>query len=128
MRRSLAVVSILGLAAGCTGSVGGTRTHDPEADRVAVESLANRLAESISRLDAEGAAEGVRRDSSVVYVTDGDVIRGVDYVSTLASFYSRLDSLQFEWTRKEISFDSGQTERRDVGICSGHLHSGLPAK
>jgi uncharacterized protein (TIGR02246 family) len=71
---------------------------------VAVAELADRLAERISRLDAEGAAESVRRDTSVVYVSDGNVIRGVDYVSTLASFYSTLDSLQFEWARKEISF------------------------
>lgn len=104
MWRSIAFFSVLGLATGCTSSEGGTQTRDAEADRVAIESLANRLAESISRLDADGAAEGVRRDSSVVYVSDGNVIRGVDYVSTLESFYSTLDSLQFEWARKEISF------------------------
>ncbi|MGD2122967.1 MAG: nuclear transport factor 2 family protein [Gemmatimonadota bacterium] len=104
MRRSVVLFAILGLVTGCTGPDGGTQDREHDSDRVAVETLADRLAESITRLDAEGAAEGVPRDSSVVYVSDGDVIRGVDYISTLASFYSGLDSLQFQWTRKEISF------------------------
>ena len=104
MWRSIAVFSILGLGVGCAKYDGEVRGRDPEQDRVAIESLANRLAESISRLDAEGAAEGIPRDSTVVYVSDGSVYRGVDYVPTLESFYSDLDSLQFDWTRTEISF------------------------
>ena len=106
MWRSTAVFSILVLAGGCTTSEEEPTNRDPDQDRLAVESLANRLAENISRLDAEGAAEGVGRDSSVVYVTDGQIVRGVDYVQELESLYSNLDSLQFEWTRTEISFPS----------------------
>jgi hypothetical protein len=109
MWRSIAVFLILGLVVGCGSSDQESVTRDPDADRAAIEGLANRLEKRISDLDAEGASEGVRRDSSVVYVSNGTVIRGVDYVPTLQSYYSTLDSLQFVWTRTEISFPTPTT-------------------
>ena len=109
MCRSVAIFLILGLAGGCTVSEEESTSRDSNQDRAAIEGLANRLAESISRLDAEGAAEGVRRDSSVVYVSNGSVILGVDYVHRLESYYSTQDSLEFNWTRTEISFPTPTT-------------------
>ena len=62
----------------------------------------DRLASAVSRRDAQAVAEGVLLDSGVVYVSDGRVIRGYEYIPVLAEFYGGLASLDFGWRWKEV--------------------------
>lgn len=109
MRRCLAVALCLSTLAGCGRAHSGRRSRDAKADHAAIDSLTNRLAAAVSRRDAQGAAEGVTPDSSVVYISDGHMIRGFDYIRVLSEFYATVDSLEFRWTRKELSFPTPET-------------------
>ncbi len=109
MRTRLLVAGLLAslTACGAQGEAGDQR--DRAADLATVERITDRLAESISRLDAEGAALDFALDGSIAYISDGRVIRGVEYIDVLSSFYSSVDSLQFEWTEKEIWFPTPES-------------------
>jgi hypothetical protein len=69
-----------------------------------VDSITNRLAVAISNRNAEAAAEYVPRDERIVYVSNGFPIRGNEYIAILSNFYQNLDSLSFNWDKKEFSF------------------------
>jgi hypothetical protein len=69
-----------------------------------VDSITNRLAVAISNRNAEAAAEYVPRDERIVYVSNGVPIRGNEYIEILSNFYQNLDSLSFNWDKKEFSF------------------------
>lgn len=63
----------------------------------AIAALLDSIAMSISMRDADAIAERMPRDSSVVYVTDGVALRGVDLRNALREFYGGLHALSFRW-------------------------------
>ena len=69
-----------------------------------VDSLTNRLAIAVSNRNAEAAAEYVPRDERIVYVSNGQPIRGNEYIAILSNLYQNIDSLSFNWDKKEFSF------------------------
>ncbi len=79
------------------------------ADRRTLSELMDEMARNVSRRDARALARDVPRDSSIIYISDGSVIRGRDFEAVLKSFYAGLDSLEFVWTRKDISFPAPQS-------------------
>ena len=84
--------------------------RDLAADTDSVTAVLTRLAAAISSRDAvAAAADGVPTDSTIAYISDGMVIRGVDYVPVLQRFYAGVDSLSFEWADSEITFPSPGT-------------------
>ena len=104
MRRYRLVAGAVLIGLGCAGPAPPEDGRDPALDQAEIVRITDRLAASISRRDAVGAAEAVPQDSSIVYISDGSIIRGVDLVPVLETFYSRVDSLQFQWTETEIYF------------------------
>ncbi len=109
MRTRLLAAGLLASLAACVPQGEEGEPRDSTADLATIERLTDRLAESISRLDAEGAALDFPLDSSIAYISDGRVIRGVEYIDVLSSFYLSVDSLQFEWTQKEIWFPTPES-------------------
>ena len=104
MRRCHLMVGAALIGVGCAEPAPPEALSDSDLNRTEIVLITDRLAASISQRDAVGAAEAVPQDSSIVYISDGSVIRGIDYVPVLETFYSRVDSLQFHWTEREISF------------------------
>ena len=82
----------------------GARLSDSErtAVRDTIDAITERLATSISNRDAIAAADHVPSDSRIVYISDGFVILGHDYVTVLSNYYGGLQSLVFRWDRKEF--------------------------
>ena len=59
-------------------------------------------AAAISRRDPGGALGGAPTDSTIVYVSDGYVMRGAEAPGELGRFYRGLSDLEFRWVRREI--------------------------
>ena len=80
----------------------GARLSDSErtAVRDTIDAITERLATSISNRDAIAAADHVPSDSRIVYISDGFVILGHDYVTVLSNYYGSLQSQVFRWDRK----------------------------
>ena len=109
MKNLFVALGVLVVGMGCAPHDAQPETRDRPADLASIDRLTDRLAESISSLDAQGAAVDFPLDSSIAYISDGFVIRGVDYIGVLESYYARVDSLRFEWTEKEIWFPTPES-------------------
>lgn len=98
----LSAVFMCGLT-GCTHRLHQALASRPsQAAHDSVEAIATELAAAVSHRDADAAARRVREDDRVVYVSDGLVIRGRDYRSTLRRFYSGMSRIEFRWDSTEV--------------------------
>lgn len=77
-------------------------TQTRENSRQAIALLLDSMATSISNRDADAIAARMPSDSTIVYVSDGRPIRGMDLRSVLRDFYSGLRSLTFRWDSLEM--------------------------
>jgi hypothetical protein len=96
-RRAIAVLAtglLLGLGS-CAGAE--ARIPDEAAARRTILAVMDSIAGAISARDADAIAARVPRDSSVVYVTDGQGFRGYELRDTLRNYYATLRSLSFTW-------------------------------
>ena len=65
--------------------------------------LSDELATAISSLDAARVTAGVRDDDHVVYVSDGQVIRGHEFYELLHQFYAGMERIDFHWEKREVN-------------------------
>jgi len=102
LRISEASAPLLALAAlSCERFI--LRTSESSADvRTGVAVAMDSAAAAISRRDPAGALGGAPTDSTVVYVSDGYVMRGAEAPAELSRFYRGLTDLEFRWMRREI--------------------------
>ena len=86
-------------------SSGEPRNREPSAQdaRPAIASLLDSMANSISNRDVDAITARMPSDSSVVYVSDGQPIRGTELRTVLRDYYSGIHSLSFRWDSFELT-------------------------
>ena len=102
-RRIAAWLTVLLMLSSC--KAGGLRRTSGSSDaelQASILALSDQLATAISRRDPEAAAHGVRDDDHVVYVSDGEVIRGREFRDVLRRFYAGMKRIDFRWDRREV--------------------------
>ena len=80
------------------------RTAPPAGERASAEvgfRLANEMAAAASRLDVAALAKFIPQTDAVVYVSNGNPIRGNEYLKVMGDFYSTLSQLDFKWSKSE---------------------------
>ncbi len=100
MYRTLIVALLCFYAGGCAA-----RTSTSSSLERASPELAHRLATEISsaatRLDVDAIARLVPEHDQVVYVSNGNPVKGSEYRDVMSRFYRSLKRLEWTWERWE---------------------------
>lgn len=94
-----ALVLALVLSCGCATAQPGSRAERASAE-VGIR-LANEMAAAASRLDVAALARFIPQTDAVVYVSNGNPIRGNEYRRVMGDFYGTLSKLEFKWEKVE---------------------------
>lgn len=87
----------------CTGGEDSRISGPADADlKMSLLALSDQLAAAISSRDPERAAGGARDDNHVVYVSDGEVIRGHEFRDLLREYYAGIKQIDFQWDSREV--------------------------
>ena len=96
-------MAILLLLSSCTSDGCNQISGPTDAElKTSLLTLSDDLAAAISSRDPEGAARGVRQDSHVAYVSDGNIIRGHEYRDVLRNLYDSMSKIDFQWDMREV--------------------------
>jgi ketosteroid isomerase-like protein len=98
--RTMILALALSVLCGCAT----TRSEPPAGERASAAvglRLANEMAAAASRLDVAALAKFIPQTDAVVYVSNGNPIRGNEYLKVMGDFYSTLSKLDFKWAKSE---------------------------
>ena len=102
-RRITAWMTALLLLSSCTVGEDSRISGLADAElKMSLMALSDQLAAAISNRDAEGVARGVRDDNHVIYVSDGEVIRGHEFRDLLRQYYAGMKQIDFRWASREV--------------------------
>jgi hypothetical protein len=102
---ALAVISVFS----CGGKVPANQRPSSQETRQTITALLDSVANWISDLDADAIAARMPSDSAIVYVSDGQPIRGTELRTVLHNFYSGVRSLEFRWDSTALASLGDQT-------------------
>jgi ketosteroid isomerase-like protein len=98
--RTMTLAVALTVLCACATSHSSPQTGERASAAVGLR-LANEMAAAASRLDVAALARFIPQTDDVVYVSNGNPIRGNEYLKVMGDFYGTLSKLDFKWAKSE---------------------------